>query len=313
VAACSARAAGCDAVIGILAPVTPPEELLAAFKRGLREHGLVLDDVEAAARNLGDAGVPEGSGAATCPEAALTRAAATADSSPRGPTFAFLNHSSASSRPAFVAFFYGAHSTFSLRANTEAGRADHHTDTRRRRPFLNDPAPLRGRLLDDVVVRKGWRNNESRKSGTGQNCTHGKSLSRSRFQSASFNSPGGVQVPTRGGTLASRTQAGLVSAWALSAGEARTIAALLFSHRQVRSWSSSDCSAAAKSSPRAQKRSNTAHTASRTAPKARLSSPPTARSLPLSAPTLLGCAPAAWLWRAALGQRRYFRKSSPNG
>src|SRR5215813_2660736 len=27
-------------VIGFLAPVTPPEELIAAFKRGLREHGL---------------------------------------------------------------------------------------------------------------------------------------------------------------------------------------------------------------------------------------------------------------------------------
>ena len=81
--------------------------------------------------------------------------------SPRGATFAFLNHSSASSRPAFAALFHRAHSAFSLRANTEADRADHHPDTRRRRPFLNDPAPLRGRLLDNVVVRKGWRNNES--------------------------------------------------------------------------------------------------------------------------------------------------------
>jgi putative ABC transport system substrate-binding protein len=27
-------------VIGFLAPVTPPEEFLVAFKRGLREHGL---------------------------------------------------------------------------------------------------------------------------------------------------------------------------------------------------------------------------------------------------------------------------------
>src|SRR5262245_37717879 len=63
--------------------------------------------------------------------------------SPRRATFTFLNHSSASSRPAFVAFFHRAHSAFSLRANTEAGRADHHTDTRRRRPFLDNPAPLR--------------------------------------------------------------------------------------------------------------------------------------------------------------------------
>src|SRR2546421_661443 len=95
--------------------------------------------------------------------------------SPRRATFAVLNHGSASSRPAFVAFFYGAHSAFSLRANAEAGRAAHHTDARRRRPFLNNPAPLRGRLLDDVVVRKGWRKKESRKSGAGQNCAHGKS------------------------------------------------------------------------------------------------------------------------------------------
>src|ERR1700756_5196303 len=95
--------------------------------------------------------------------------------SPRGAPFAFLNHRSASSRPAFAALFHRTHSAFSLRANTESDRADHHTDTRRRRPFLNDPAPLRGRLLDNVVVRKGWRNNEGRKSGTGQNCTHGKS------------------------------------------------------------------------------------------------------------------------------------------
>jgi putative membrane protein len=71
--------------------------------------------------------------------------------------------------------------------------------------------------------------------------------------------------------LASRTQAGLVSAWALSAGEARTIGLQprYSPHRQARSCPSSHCSAAAKSSPRAQKRSSTAHTASRTAPNAR--------------------------------------------
>jgi len=45
-----------------------------------------------------------------------------------------------------------------------------------------------------------------------------------------------------------------------------------------------------------------------------LSSRPTAPCLPLSAPTLLGCAPASWLWRAVSERRRYFRKfvlSSP--
>ena len=38
--------------------------------------------------------------------------------------------------------------------------------------FLDDPATLRAWLLNDVVVRKGGRNDQKRKSGTGQNCSH---------------------------------------------------------------------------------------------------------------------------------------------
>jgi hypothetical protein len=98
--------------------------------------------------------------------------------SPRRATFTLLNDSSAPSPPAFPAFFHSAHSAFSFRANTEPGTADHHTDTRGRRPFLNDPAPLRGRLLNDVVVRKAWRDNESCQTGTGQSCSHEKSPSK---------------------------------------------------------------------------------------------------------------------------------------
>src|SRR5215467_4478678 len=70
---------------------------------------------------------------------------------------------------------------------------------------------------------------------------------------------------------------------------------------------SSHWSAAVKSSPTALKRSNAALTASRTVRHARLSSRPTAPCLPLSVPTLLGCAPASWLWRTVLERRRYFR------
>jgi hypothetical protein len=83
-------------------------------------------------------------------------------------TFTLLNDSSAPSPPAFPAFFHSAHSAFSFRANTERGTADHHTDTRGRRPFLNNPAPLRSRLLNDVVVGKAWRDNKSCQRGTGQ-------------------------------------------------------------------------------------------------------------------------------------------------
>src|SRR5437588_762116 len=52
----------------------------------------------------------------------------------RGTTFTLLNNDVAAGS-GFSAFFHGAHSAFSLRANAEAGRANHHTDTRRRRPF----------------------------------------------------------------------------------------------------------------------------------------------------------------------------------
>jgi hypothetical protein len=86
--------------------------------------------------------------------------------------FTLLNDSITPSRAAFSAFFHSAHSAFSLRADAESGTADHNTDTRRRRPFLNDPASLRGRFLNDVVVCKARGNNESCESDTGQNCSH---------------------------------------------------------------------------------------------------------------------------------------------
>jgi hypothetical protein len=82
--------------------------------------------------------------------------------SPRRATFTFLNHRSTSSRSTFSALCYGAHSAFSLRAHTEARRADHHADTWRRRPFLNNPAPLRGRL-DQTAV---WHSDAARGPST---------------------------------------------------------------------------------------------------------------------------------------------------
>jgi hypothetical protein len=100
---------------------------------------------------------------------------ATVNPSPRRATFTLLNDSSTSGRAAFSAFFHSAHSAFSLSANAEAGTTDHDTDTRRRRPFLNNSASFRGWLLDDVVIRKARRDNESRQGGTGQNCSHEKS------------------------------------------------------------------------------------------------------------------------------------------
>jgi hypothetical protein len=93
----------------------------------------------------------------------------------RRATFTLLNGDTAAGR--FSAFFHGAHSAFGLRANAEAGTADDHTDTRRRGSFLNDPASLRGWFLNDVVVRKARRNDETCQSGSGQNCSHGKSPS----------------------------------------------------------------------------------------------------------------------------------------
>jgi len=106
---------------------------------------------------------------------ALRRSTLTSTVSARRATFTFLDNSSAPSRPDFSAFFHSTHSAFSLRANAEAGTADHDTDTRRSRPFLNNSASFRGRLLNDVVVRKAWRHNESCQGGTGQDCSHKKS------------------------------------------------------------------------------------------------------------------------------------------
>src|SRR4029453_3924340 len=91
----------------------------------------------------------------------------------RRATFTLLNGDTAAGRPALSAFFHGAHPAFGLRANAEAYTADDHTDTRRRGPFLHDPASLRGRFLNDVVVRKARRNDESCQSDSGQNCSHG--------------------------------------------------------------------------------------------------------------------------------------------
>jgi hypothetical protein len=48
-----------------------------------------------------------------------------------------------------------AHSAFSLSANVESDAADDHPHTRCG-TFFNDPASLRSRFLNDVVVRKGW-------------------------------------------------------------------------------------------------------------------------------------------------------------
>jgi hypothetical protein len=104
------------------------------------------------------------SGASVCPRRLTPR---------RG--FTLLNDSITPSRAAFSAFFHSAHSAFSLRADAESGTADHNTDTRRRRPFLNDPASLRGRFLNDVIVCKARGNNESCQSDAGQNCSHGDS------------------------------------------------------------------------------------------------------------------------------------------
>src|ERR671934_522048 len=68
-----------------------------------------------------------------------------------------------------------AHSAFSLSANAESDAANDHPHTRCG-TFFNDPASLRSRFLNDVVVRKGWRDDESRQSSTSQNCAHGKSF-----------------------------------------------------------------------------------------------------------------------------------------
>jgi len=88
-------------------------------------------------------------------------------SSRRAP-FTFLNDRLAGG-PGLAALC--AHSAFSFGANTETNTSDYDTDTRRG-AFLDDPATLRAWLLNDVVVRKGGRNDQKRKSGTGQYCSH---------------------------------------------------------------------------------------------------------------------------------------------
>src|SRR5689334_4317320 len=85
-------------------------------------------------------------------------------------TFTLLNDSGiATGSGSFSAFC--SHSAFSFGANAESDAADDHPDPRCR-TFLNDPAPLRSRLLNDVVVRKGGRNDESCQGSTSQNCSH---------------------------------------------------------------------------------------------------------------------------------------------
>lgn len=87
-------------------------------------------------------------------------------------TLLFNDDTAAAGRAAFSAFFDGTHTAFGLRADAKAGAADYHADTRRRGPLLNDPASFRGRLLDDVIVREGRRNDESGQSGADENCSH---------------------------------------------------------------------------------------------------------------------------------------------
>jgi hypothetical protein len=90
--------------------------------------------------------------------------------------FTLFNGDTAAGCTAFSAFFHGAHTAFSLRANAKAHTADYHTDTRRRRALLNDRAPLRGRFLNDVIVRKARRNHEGCQGGTNKNCAHWEGL-----------------------------------------------------------------------------------------------------------------------------------------
>jgi hypothetical protein len=82
--------------------------------------------------------------------------------------FTFLNDRLAGG-PGLAAL--GAHPAFSFGANAETNTPDYDTDARRG-AFLDDPASLRAWLLNDVLVGKGGRNDQNRKSGTGQNCSH---------------------------------------------------------------------------------------------------------------------------------------------
>ncbi len=86
-----------------------------------------------------------------------------------------LNRDIAAGSPGLSAFC--AHSGFSFCSNPEANTADHHTDTGRR-AFLNNPTSFRRRFLNDVVVGKCGRYEESCEGGTGQNCAQSR-ISRS--------------------------------------------------------------------------------------------------------------------------------------
>ena len=98
----------------------------------------------------------------------------------------------ASRRPTLSAFFHGSHAAFRLRANAEAYGTDLHTDTGRR-PLLNDPASLRGRVLNDVVVRKARRSHESCQGSSGEQCAHGSLLTA---RSSPLNLRGVSSVPS---------------------------------------------------------------------------------------------------------------------
>jgi hypothetical protein len=102
-----------------------------------------------------------------CPDRITVAPAANCSSrfalSRRAP-FTFLDDRLAGS-PGLAAL--GAHSAFSFSSHAETNTPDYDTDARRG-AFLDDPATLRAWLLNDVVVRKGGRNDQKRKSGTGQ-------------------------------------------------------------------------------------------------------------------------------------------------
>jgi hypothetical protein len=84
-------------------------------------------------------------------------------------TFTLLNDGIPTGSGSFSAFC--AHSAFSLGAHSKADPTDDHPDTGCR-AFLNDPASLRSGFLNDVVVRKGWCNDESCQGSTSKNCSH---------------------------------------------------------------------------------------------------------------------------------------------
>jgi hypothetical protein len=78
-------------------------------------------------------------------------------------TFTLLNNGISTGSGSFSAFC--AHSAFSLGAYSEADPTDDHPDTGCG-AFLNDPASLRSRFLNDVVVRNARRDDESCQGST---------------------------------------------------------------------------------------------------------------------------------------------------